>query len=80
MVGDDQVFRNPGNGYLFVDSVKWLGGEEETIGETTSEEDVRIMHTREKDQFWFYLTIFGVPALVLGGGIFYTSRRRRRKP
>lgn len=76
----DQVFRNPGNGYLFVDSVKWMGGEEETIGETTSEEDIRIMHTREKDQVWFYLTIFGVPALVLGGGIYYTSRRRRRKP
>lgn len=74
----DQVFRNPGNGYVFVDALKWLGGEEEYIGETTSEEDVRIMHTRKEDQWWFYLTIFGVPALVLGSGLIYVSRRRRR--
>ena len=74
----DKVFRNPGNGYLLVDAVKWLGGEEEYIGETTSEEDVRIMHTREKDQWWFYMTIFAVPAVIVAAGLFYTSRRRRR--
>ncbi len=74
----DQVFRNPGNGYLFLDSLKWLSGEEELIGETSSEEDVKIMHTRKEDQLWFYLTIFGAPALVLGAGLFYTTRRRRR--
>jgi len=74
----DQVFRNPGNAYLVIDAVKWLGGEEEYIGETTSEEDVRIMHTREKDQWWFYLTIFAMPALVLGAGLFYVSRRRKK--
>jgi ABC-type uncharacterized transport system involved in gliding motility auxiliary subunit len=74
----DQVFRNPGNGYFFLDTVKWLGGEEEYIGETTSEEDVRILHSREKDQLWFYLTIFGLPAVVLGAGLYYTTRRRRR--
>lgn len=75
----DRVFRNPGNGYLFVDGLKWLGGEEEYIGETTSEEDVRILHTRKEDQIWFYLTIFGVPALVLFTGLYYTLRRRRSK-
>jgi LPXTG-motif cell wall-anchored protein len=74
----DKVLRNPGNAYFLVDAVKWLGGEEEYMGKTSSEEDVRIMHTRKEDQLWFYLTIFGVPALVLGGGIFYTYRRRRR--
>jgi ABC-type uncharacterized transport system involved in gliding motility auxiliary subunit len=83
VVGDsdlisDQVFRNPGNAYFFVDSMKWLGGEEEYIGETSSEEDVRIMHTREKDQWWFYLTIFAMPALVLAVGLVYVSRRRKR--
>jgi ABC-type uncharacterized transport system involved in gliding motility auxiliary subunit len=75
----DRVFRNPGNGYLFLDGIKWLVGEEEIIGETTSEEDVRIMHTRKEDQIWFYLTIFGVPAMVLGAGLFYTRSIRRRK-
>lgn len=74
----DQVFRNPGNGYLFVDAIKWLGGEEELIGETTSEEDVRVTHTRSEDVKYFYASIFGVPTLVLGAGLFYTTRRRRR--
>ncbi len=74
----DKYFRHPGNAYLFLDAIKWLGGEERFIGETTSEEDVRITHTRKEDQVWFYLTIFAVPALVLGGGIFYTRRRRRK--
>ncbi len=73
----DKVFRNAGNGYAVLDAIKWLGDEEETMGETTSEEDIRLVHTREKDQVWFYLTIFGVPALVLAGGLFYTRRRRR---
>jgi ABC-type uncharacterized transport system involved in gliding motility auxiliary subunit len=77
-VATDKVLRHPGNGYLFVDIIKWLGGEEKFIGEPTSEEDVRIVHTREEDQLWFYLTIFAVPGLVLGGGLLYTRRRRRK--
>jgi hypothetical protein len=84
VVGDsdmltDKLLRNPGNGYFFVDTLRWMGGEEEAMGETTSEEDVRIMHTRKEDQVWFYLTIFGVPSLVLIGGLVY-SRRIRRRP
>lgn len=75
----DGLFRNLGNGHFFLDSVKWLSGDEEIIGETSSEEDVRIVHTRKEDQLWFYLTIFAVPALVLAGGLFYTRRIRRRK-
>jgi ABC-type uncharacterized transport system involved in gliding motility auxiliary subunit len=75
----DRVFRNPGNGYIIVDGLKWLVGEEKYIGETSSEEDIRILHTRKEDQIWFYLTIFGVPALVLGAGLYYTLRRRRSK-
>lgn len=75
----DGLFRNLGNGHFFLDGLKWLGGEEDIIGETSSEEDVRIVHTRKEDQLWFYLTIFAVPALVLGVGLFYTRRIRRRK-
>ncbi|MFH1132427.1 MAG: hypothetical protein V1754_13910, partial [Pseudomonadota bacterium] len=77
-VVSDQVFRNAGNAYLLVDGVKWLSGEEKFTGETSSEEDVRIRHTRKEDQLWFYLTIFAVPALVLGAGFFYTRRRRKK--
>lgn len=74
----DKTFRNAGNQLLFTDAIKWLGGEEDFIGATTSEEDVRMVHTRKEDQLWFYLTIFAMPALVLLGGVFYTRRRRKR--
>jgi hypothetical protein len=38
---------------------------------------VRIEHTKQKDVLWFYGTIFGAPALVLGLGL-YTTRRKAR--
>jgi ABC-type uncharacterized transport system involved in gliding motility auxiliary subunit len=74
----DKIFRNAGNAYFFVDSLKWLGGEEEYIGETSSEEDVRILHTRNEDKVWFYLTLFTMPILVMSAGIFYSLRRRKK--
>ncbi len=74
----DRAFNNPGNGYLVIDGLKWLAREEEYIGEVTSEEDVRIRHTRKEDQLWFYLTIFAVPAVILAGGLTYIRRRRRK--
>jgi len=43
-----------------------------------SEVDVPIEHTRKQDVFWFYSTIFVVPALVLGAGFWVTTRRRRK--
>ena len=75
----DLVLANvPGNQFLFVDAVRWLGGEESWSGQQTTEEDVRIEHTKKEDQIWFYSTIFGMPALVLGAGLF-GSRRARQK-
>jgi hypothetical protein len=35
---------------------------------------VRIEHTKQQDLAWFYSTIFGIPAMVLGVGLF--ARRR----
>jgi hypothetical protein len=67
------------NQLFFVDIVRWLGGEESYAGEISSEEDVRIEHTREKDVIWFYATIFGAPALVLGLGLVLARRSRRPK-
>lgn len=66
------------NQLLVVDATRWLGGEESFSGEVNSEEDVRIEHTQKKDLVWFYSTIFGAPALVLGLGLSYS--RRSRKP
>jgi hypothetical protein len=67
-----------GNQVFFVDAVRWLGGEESWSGEQTSEEDVRVEHTKKEDQLWFYSTIFGMPALVFGAGITGVRRARRR--
>ncbi len=68
------------NQLLFVDAVRWLGGEESFAGEVNTEEDVPIQHTQQKDLIWFYATIFGAPALVLGLGLFFSRRSRRPRP
>lgn len=67
------------NQFFLYDAVRWLGGEESYIGELNTEEDVRIEHTRQKDLAWFYSMVFGVPVVVLGAGITYTRRVRRKK-
>jgi hypothetical protein len=67
-----------GNQVLFLDAVRWLGGEESFAGEVNTEEDVRIEHTKQKDLIWFYASIFGAPMLVGGLGFWYSRRTRRR--
>ncbi|WP_437879015.1 Gldg family protein [Sorangium sp. So ce513] len=73
----DAVFRNEPNIVLALDAFRWLGGEESFAGEITTNEDVRIEHTKEKDQVWFWATILVAPAMVLGLGLFITRRGRR---
>jgi ABC-type uncharacterized transport system len=63
-----------GNQVLFVDAMRWLVGEESFMGQTNSEEDVLIEHTKQQDLAWFYSTIFGVPAVVLAAGLFVRRR------
>lgn len=62
---------------MVIDAVKWLGGEEEFIGETPSEKDVGIVHTKKQDLMWFYGTIVIAPVFVLGLGLLMTMMRRR---
>lgn len=78
----DAVFGNEANVVLFIDAIRWLGGEESFMGAIASTEDVKIEHTKQKDLIWFYTTIFAVPALVLGLGLLYSRRSRapRSKP
>ena len=52
---------------------------EHLAGDTVSEKDVRIKHTRSKDVVWFYGSIVGAPLFVLGLGLFSVSWRRRRQ-
>ncbi len=74
----DLYLGNQANVQWFVDTMRWLTDDESLSGLVESEEDVRIQHTRDQDVAWFYGTIFGVPLIVLVGGLFYVQRRRRR--
>jgi hypothetical protein len=65
------------NRLMLMDAVRWLGGEDSFAGEVNDEEDVRIEHSKQKDLVWFYSTIVGMPALVLGLGL--TAARRARR-
>lgn len=75
-VGDFVMAQDPFNQLLFVDSVRWLVGEESMAGPPNTEEDQRIQHTKQQDLNWFYATIFGAPGLVLALGL--TLGRRSR--
>jgi hypothetical protein len=65
------------NAALAADAVRWLGREENLAGETQSEEDVPVTHTRAENVAWFHTTLFGAPALVLILGLLAVRRRRR---
>jgi hypothetical protein len=76
----DAVIRIAGNGLLALDTVRWLIGDEAFSGQTNTETDVPITHTRKQDVVWFYSSIFLMPAVVIGVGLIVTRRRRRQKP
>jgi LPXTG-motif cell wall-anchored protein len=62
---------------LVYDALNWLGGEEQFAGETKSEQDVKIEHTKEEDKRRFWATIAGAPGLILALGFFFARRRRK---
>jgi hypothetical protein len=75
----DRALRlNPGNRAFVLDVFRWLGGEERFSGQVSSEEDMPVSHTKKEDLIWFYLSIFAMPAAVLGFGFVMTRRRKRR--
>jgi hypothetical protein len=76
-LGDIVLSQVKSNQGLILDTLKWLIGEEKTMGLTNSETDVAIVRTRQQDMVWFYATIFLAPAVVIIAGFF--MRRRRPK-
>jgi hypothetical protein len=66
------------SGPLLEDSIKWLGGDENFVGDVVSEDDKPIKHTKDQDAKWFTLTIVAGPAIVLTLGLIGTWARRRR--
>ncbi|MFW6087980.1 MAG: Gldg family protein [Myxococcota bacterium] len=75
----DALIRNPGNGMVFGDVMQWFLGEEQIVGDASSEEDVRIEHTRDEDKVWFFATSFGAPLPLLAVGVWMAVRGRRRR-
>ena len=76
---DDEAIKVPGNSVLALDVIHWLMGDESFSGQTSTEADVKITHTRKQDVAWFYATVFLVPAAVIGAGVMVTRGKRRPK-
>lgn len=79
-VGDVVLAQVRTNQALVLDTLKWLFGEERTMGLTNSESDVAIVRTRQQDMIWFYSTIFLAPAAVVLAGYFASRRRSKLGP
>ena len=75
----DEAIKVPGNGVLALDVIHWLMGDEAFSGQTSTEADVKITHTKKQDVVWFYSTIFLAPALVIGAGVMVTRKSRRKR-
>jgi len=75
----DEAIKIPGNSVLALDVIHWLMGDEAFSGQTSTEADVKITHTRKQDVAWFYSTIFLAPALVIGAGVMVTRKSRRKR-
>lgn len=69
MFSDLGVGLSLGNQRLVDDTLNWLIGAESLSGTTENEEDVKIEHTKEGQQWWFYLTVLIVPLGVLLLGV-----------
>ncbi|MEZ4313803.1 MAG: Gldg family protein [Polyangiaceae bacterium] len=65
------------NGLMAIDAIRWLGGDESFLGAVSSNEDVKIEHSKQAQSVWFYATIFAVPLGVLGLGFISTRRRNK---
>ncbi len=70
--------RNPANAAYAVDTVAWLTADAALGGDTQSEEDVRIQHTKEDEGLWFYGTSAVLPALVFVLGAFRVRNRHKK--
>jgi len=67
---------NPGNRQAILDALAYVSMDEE-IPLTVATADPMIRHTQQQDKVWFYSVSFGIPVIVLVGGL--GSIRRRRK-
>jgi len=77
LLGDPILSQSKGNFLFGLDTMRWQIGDDEIAGDIESEEDVKIVHSREEDQSWFYLTVFAVPSVILVLGFIVVRRRKK---
>ncbi len=70
--------RSPASSVYLAESIGWLTADPAIGGETESEEDVKIQHTKEGEAMWFYGITAGFPALVFTVGALRVARRRKK--
>lgn len=85
VVGDVNLYsdvllqRSQGNALFARDTLLWLLDDPDAAGDIESEEDVKVVHTREEDLAWFAMTVLGMPLLILGFGIILVRVRGRNR-
>ena len=76
----DFLLRNRSNRLLVAEGIRWLTVEGLPSGLADKGKDVRIIHAKGDEWFWFYLPVFAGPLIVLGIGLWFSGRigfRRR---
>ncbi|HND32809.1 MAG TPA: hypothetical protein PLA94_22590, partial [Myxococcota bacterium] len=72
------VMQVVGNQAFYSETVGWLAQDPSIGGEQESEEDIKIQHTKEGQEYWFLGASVGVPGLVMLLGTLNVMRRRSR--
>ena len=75
----DFLMRNRANRLLLADGIRWLTAEALPSGLTDKGEDVKIMHAKGDEWFWFYLPVFVGPMVALGLGLWFSGRIGHRR-
>ena len=82
-IGDSDFVANyaigiQGNRDLFMNSVSWLAQQENLIAIRPKDaDDRRVTLTAQQQSMIFWLSLIGIPAIVLGAGMWTWSRRRQ---
>jgi hypothetical protein len=76
-MASDSLMSNPGNRQAILDALAYVSMDEQ-IPLTVTNADPMIRHTQQQDKVWFYSVSFGIPVLVLVGGLGSIRRGKRR--
>jgi len=76
-LASNYFIRNAANAYYLVDTVAWLTQDPALGGETESEEDAKLTHSKEDESKWFWATTAVLPLLVLAFGAARVNSRKK---